>query len=36
MTQHEQGLTNGNVEHAVSVWKWHIAEPDLLAVQEVR
>jgi hypothetical protein len=28
MTQHEQGLTSGNVERAVSVSKWHIAEPD--------
>jgi len=28
MTQHGQGLTSGYVERAVSVWKWHIAEPD--------
>ena len=28
MTQHEQGLTSGNVECAVSVWTWHNPEPD--------
>ena len=28
MTQHEQGLTSGNVERAVSVWTWHTAELD--------
>jgi len=27
-TQHEQGFMCGNVEHAVSVWKWHTAEPE--------
>jgi len=26
--QYEQGLTSGNVECAVSVYKWHTAEPD--------
>jgi hypothetical protein len=27
-TRRKQGLTSGNVERAVSVEKWHTAEPD--------